>query len=256
MIVFGASFIGLMLLPVDFPYWAFAALIAANGIGSGMFAAPNSSSIMSSVPARHRGAASGMRSTFQNSGTALSIGVFFSLMIAGLASSLPQSLTSGLVRQGVPHSAAAHIGSLPPVSSLFASVLGVNPIQHLLSAAGVLATLPAAAQRVLTGREFFPQLIAQPFHNGLTVVFAVAAGLAALAAVASLLRGGRYVHPELGAGGPAVTTPAASGTSTSTGNHRTEEEHDGADHNGHDARPGRDRPAEGDHRRADGTSHR
>ncbi len=86
MVVFGGSFIGLMLLPVDFPYWAFALLTAANGIGGGMFAAPNSSSIMSSVPARHRGAASGMRSTFQNSGTALSIGAFFSLMIAGLAS--------------------------------------------------------------------------------------------------------------------------------------------------------------------------
>jgi hypothetical protein len=197
-----------------------------------------------------------MRSTFQNSGTALSIGVFFSLMIAGLASSLPQSLTSGLVRQGVPHSAAAHIGSLPPVSSLFASVLGVNPIQHLLSAAGVLATLPAAAQRVLTGREFFPQLIAQPFHNGLTVVFAVAAVLAALAAVASLLRGGRYVHPEAAAGSPAVTTPAAGGTATSTGNHRTEEEHDGADHDGHHARPGRDRLAEGDHRHTGGAGPR
>jgi hypothetical protein len=250
MVVFGGSFIGLMLLPVNFSYWAFALLIALNGIGSGMFAAPNSSSIMGSVPARHRGAASGMRSTFQNSGTALSIGVFFSLMIAGLASSLPQSLTSGLVRHGVPHGVAAHIGALPPVSSLFASVLGVNPIQHLLSAAGVLATLPAAAQRILTGREFFPQLIAEPFHNGLTVVFAVAAGLAALAAVASLLRGGRYVHPELAAGGPAAGPPASSTTSTT--NPHTEEEHDGPDHPGPQARPGRDRPAERDHRDARG----
>jgi MFS family permease len=74
MLVFGASFIGLMLLPVDFPYLPFALLIAANGIGAGMFAAPNASSIMSSVPARQRGAASGMPATFQNSGTALSIG--------------------------------------------------------------------------------------------------------------------------------------------------------------------------------------
>ncbi len=84
-LVFAASFVGLLLLPVDFPYPAFALLIVLNGIGVGMFAAPNSSAIMGSVPARHRGAASGMRSTFQNSGTALSIGVFFSLMIAGLA---------------------------------------------------------------------------------------------------------------------------------------------------------------------------
>jgi hypothetical protein len=265
MIVFGGSFIGLMLLPVNFPYWAFAALIAANGIGSGMFAAPNSSSIMSSVPARHRGAASGMRSTFQNSGTALSIGVFFSLMIAGLASSLPQSLTSGLVRQGVPHSVAAHAAALPPVSSLFAAVLGVNPIQHLLAAAGVLATLPAAARRVLTGREFFPQLISEPFHNGLTVVFAVAAALAALAAVASLLRGGRYVHPELGTGAPHPGTPAPAGPTTaapttdgtaSAANHNKEEEHDGPDHPGPEARPGRDRPAERDHRPTGDAPHR
>ena len=195
MVVFGASFIGLMLLPVDFPYWAFALLTAANGIGGGMFAAPNSSSIMSSVPARHRGAASGMRSTFQNSGTALSIGVFFSLMIAGLASSLPRTLTGGLQRLGVPHGIAHHIGTLPPVSSLFAAVLGVNPVQHLLAARGALSTLPAACQRALTGRQFFPELISGPFHHGLVVVFIVAAALSVLAAVASLLRGGRYVHP-------------------------------------------------------------
>jgi type IV secretory pathway VirB2 component (pilin) len=168
-----------------------------------MFVSPNSSSIMSSVPARHRGAASGMRSTFQNSGTALSIGVFFSLMIIGLAHSLPATLTSGLQRQGVPHAVAHHIGTLPPVSSLFAAVLGVNPVQHLLSAAHALSSLPPASQRVLTGREFFPALISGPFQHGLAVVFAVAAGLSAVAAVASLLRGGRYVHPETAAEAPA-----------------------------------------------------
>ena len=108
MLVFGASFIGLMLLPVDFSYPAFAALIVVNGIGVGMFAAPNSSSIMGSVPAAQRGAASGMRSTFQNSGTALSIGVFFALMISGLAGTLPTSLTRGLQHQGVPSARAPH----------------------------------------------------------------------------------------------------------------------------------------------------
>ena len=191
MAVFGASFIGLMLLPVDFPYPAFAILIAVNGIGTGMFAAPNTSSIMSSVPAGQRGAASGMRATFQNSGTALSIGVFFSLLIAGLAASLPKTLTSGLRQHGVPAAIAHHIGTLPPVSSLFAAVLGVNPLQHLLAASDELARLPAASQRALTGREFFPDLISGPFHQGLVVVFAVAAALAVLAGLASLLRGGR-----------------------------------------------------------------
>jgi MFS family permease len=195
MVVFGGSFIGLILLPVSFPYWAFALLIAINGIGSGMFGAPNSSSIMGSVPARDRGAASGMRSTFQNSGTALSIGVFFSLMIAGLAASLPSTLTSGLTRHGVPAAVARQIGSLPPVSSLFATVLGVNPIQHLLASAHALSGLPVASQRILTGREYFPQLISAPFHHGLVVVFVVAAALAAVAAFASLLRGGRPIPP-------------------------------------------------------------
>ena len=160
-----------------------------------MFAAPNSSSIMSSVPASQRGVASGMRSTFQNSGTALSIGVFFSLMIAGLASSLPAALTSGLQRHGVPHGIAHHVGALPPVSSLFAAVLGVNPLQHLLAASRALASLPAAAQQTITGRKFFPDLIAGSFHHGLVVVFAVATALAGLAALASLLRGRRYIHP-------------------------------------------------------------
>jgi hypothetical protein len=136
--------------------------------------------------------------------------VFFSLMIAGLASTLPQTLTSGLRQQGVPHQVAAHIGSLPPVSSLFAAVLGVNPVQHLLAAANVLATLPGPAQQILTGREFFPQLISAPFHHGLTIVFAVAAALAGLAGAASLLRGGRYRPSEpAGPSRPADRAPQA-----------------------------------------------
>jgi nicotinamidase-related amidase/MFS family permease len=196
MAVFGTSFIGLIVMPVIFPYWIFALLSFANGVGGGMFAAPNSASIMSSVPARYRGAASGMRATYQNSGTALSIGVFFSLMIAGLAASLPHTLSRGLEQHGVPYSVARQIASLPPVSSLFAAVLGVNPVQHLLSAAGVLSALPPSSRQILTGREFFPQLISGPFHQGLVIALSVSACLAAIAGVASLLRGGRYVHTD------------------------------------------------------------
>jgi MFS family permease len=238
MAVFAGSFVGLLLLPINFPYWAFALLIAANGIGGGMFAAPNSSSIMSSVPARQRGAASGMRSTFQNSGTALSIGVFFSLMIAGLASSLPRTLTNGLQQQGVPHGIAHQVATLPPVSSLFASILGVNPLQHLLAPSGVLSTLPAANQKTITGREFFPDLISGPFHQGLVIVFAVAGALAVFAGIASLLRGGRYVDE------PAVLDP-----SVLTG----EETNDTDDSGPHDRTRG-DRPAEGDRRVPRGAS--
>ncbi|WP_326841252.1 MFS transporter [Streptomyces sp. NBC_01558] len=188
-LLFGATFLGLMLLPIDFSYGIFALLIALNGIASGMFASPNSSSIMGSVPAPLRGVASGMRATFQNSGTAVSIGVFFSLMIAGLAGSLPHTLTAGLQQQGVSAHVAGQVGSLPPVASLFAAQLGVNPIQHLLQPTGALAHLTAAQQQALTGREFFPSLIAGPFHSGLVIVFAFGATLAFLAAIASLLRG-------------------------------------------------------------------
>jgi MFS family permease len=195
MAVFASSLILLMLLPVNFPYWAFALIIALNGIGSGMFAAPNSSSIMGSVPARDRGAASGMRSTFLNSGTAVSIGVLFTLMIAGLSRSLPTTLTGGLTNLGVPGGVAHQIGSLPPVSSLFASMLGVNPIQHLLAPSGVLARLPPASQSMLTGESFFPSLLSGPFHDGLIVVFSVSAAMSVLAGLASLLRGKRGPQP-------------------------------------------------------------
>jgi MFS family permease len=191
MLIFAASFIGMMFLPVDFPYLGFALLIAANGIGVGMFSSPNAASVMSSVPADQRGAVSGMRSTFQNTGTALSIGIFFSLMILGLSHSLPGALASGLQEHGVEPAAAHHVASLPPVSSLFAAVLGINPVGHLLAGNGVLASLPASSQAVLTGRAFFPHLISGPFRDGLFVVFATAAGLALVAAVASLLRGDR-----------------------------------------------------------------
>lgn len=188
MLIFCASFIGLMLLPVNFDYWAFGALIFANGIGVGMFSSPNSSSIMGSVPAAQRGAASGMRATFQNTGTALSIGIFFSLMVGGLSGSLPEALSSGLTQNGVAPAAANQIANLPPVSSLFAAFLGVNPIGHLLSLEDALAPLSHTSRAVLTGKHFFPELIAAPFHDGLVIVFGAAAALAAIAAAVSWQR--------------------------------------------------------------------
>jgi MFS family permease len=204
MLLFAMSFVGLLVLPVNFPYVAFALLIALNGVGIGMYSSPNSSSIMSSVPAEYRGVASGMRSTFQNSGTSLSIGVFFSLMIAGLASALPRTLTSGLAQHGVTHHIAAQIGSLPPVSSLFAAMLGVNPVHYLLSQYRALSSLTPANRNLLTGREFFPDLISGPFHDGLVLVFAVSAALGVIAAIVSLTRGSSKPPAET----EAVATPA------------------------------------------------
>ena len=200
-------FVGLMLLPVDFPYPLFALLIFGNGVGSGLFASPNTSAIMSAVPARHRGSASGMRSTFQNSGMALSIGIFFSLMIAGLASGLPKALTSGLTAQGVPASVASQVSHLPPVSTMFAALLGYNPVRNLLAPTGVLSRLPAHNIAVLTGKQFFPHLIAEAFHHGLVIVFTAAAIMSFAGAMVSLLRGKQFYYDDDGR--PAVTvTPA------------------------------------------------
>jgi MFS family permease len=190
------AFVGLLLLPVDFSYPAFAALLVLSGIGQGMFSAPNTSAIMSSVPVDQRGVASGMRATFQNSGTALSIGVFFSLMIAGLASSLPRTLTAGLTAKGVPGPVAANLAHLPPVSTLFAAFLGNNPIGHLLAANGALHDISPPNLATLTGNRFFPELISGPFHHGLAIVFGTAAAMALVAAIASALRGARYFHSK------------------------------------------------------------
>jgi len=201
LLVATAGFIGLMLLPVNFPYWVFALLIFTNGIGSGLFASPNTSAIMSSVPARHRGSASGMRSTFQNSGMSLSIGIFFSLMIAGLAATLPRTLSAGLHAQGVPLSVATQVSHLPPVSTVFAALLGYNPVQHLLQPSGVLATLPHHNVAVLTGRQFFPHLISAPFHHGLVIVFSAAAAMSLIGALVSLLRGRQFYYDEASAAG-------------------------------------------------------
>jgi MFS family permease len=205
------AFTGLMLLPVNFPYWVFALIILCNGLGSGLFASPNTSAIMSSVPAWHRGAASGMRSTFQNSGMSLSIGIFFSLMIAGLANTLPRTLSSGLRAQGVPASVAAHVAHLPPVSTLFSALLGYNPVHNLLAPSGVLARLPAHNAAVLTGNKFFPNLISGPFHHGLIIVFSAAIAMSLGGALISLLRGRQFYYDDSAAAAkrPADVLPAA-----------------------------------------------
>jgi MFS family permease len=196
LLVAACAFTGLMLLPINFPYPAFAAIIFCNGLGSGLFASPNTSSIMSSVPARHRGAASGMRSVFMNSGMSLSIGFFFSLMIAGLAATLSKTLSTGLRAQGVPAAAAAHVASLPPVSTLFSALLGFNPIKSMLAPTGALARLPAHNAAILTGRQFFPNLISGPFHHGLIIVFTAAIAMSVLGALISLLRGKQFYYDE------------------------------------------------------------
>jgi MFS family permease len=191
MLLMAASFIALVVIPVDFDYWVFALLIFLNGLGGGIFTAPNTAAIMSSVPAAERGAASGVRATFFNAGSSLSIGIFFSLMIVGLANTLPNAMSAGLQEQGVSATVAHEVSHLPPVGSLFAAFLGYNPIAELLAPSGALHQ-PGVNADVLTGQTFFPHLITEPFHTGLVVVFVSAALMMVIGAVASLFNPGRY----------------------------------------------------------------
>jgi MFS family permease len=189
------SFLALDLLPTDFSYPVFAAVLFFNGVSMGLFASPNRAAVMNSLPPGDRGAGGGMNQTFQNSAQVLSVGIFFSLMIVGLASTLPAAMFSGLHAHGVGAAAAHHIATTPPVVILFAAFLGYNPIQHL-AGAHVLASLPAHAQALLTGRGFFPALISEPFRSGLHTAFAFAIVACLIAAGASLLRGGKYHHQD------------------------------------------------------------
>ncbi len=189
------SFAMLIALPTDFTYWVFAAILFFNGVSMGMFAAPNRAAVMNSLPPGDRGAGGGMNQTFQNSAQVLSVGIFFTLLIVGLASSLPATLSSGLQAHGVSAAAAHHAAQAPPISVLFAAFLGYNPIQHLVGSEA-LAALPAHAHAVLTGSGFFPHLISRPFRDGLDIAFTFAIVACLVAAAASMLRGGRYHHAE------------------------------------------------------------
>jgi len=194
------TFVGLMLIPADFNYVLFAGLLALNGIGSGLLAAPNAAAIMNSVPASERGAASGVRATGMNAGMVLSMGGFFTLMAIGLASKLPASMYSGLTALGVHSDAANTISQTPPVGTLFAAFLGDNPIAQLMGAVDPAQLRPGGGADVatLTGHTFFPHLISDAFHHGLVVAFSASLVLLLIAIVASAMRGKHFIHADQG----------------------------------------------------------
>jgi hypothetical protein len=207
MIMQASAFVLLQILPTNFSYLAFASILLLSGLGSGVFASPNRAGVMNSLPPEHRGAGSGMNTTFQNSAQVLSIGVFFTLMIVGLSATLPQALSRGLLAEGVSPAVVAHVTHLPPVSVLFAAFLGYNPLQHLLGNS-VLASLPHAAAAKLTGESYFPSLISAAFRSGLHEAFTFALICCCVAAIASWSRGTRYVHGLTDVAAPAEAAPA------------------------------------------------
>jgi MFS family permease len=195
MLVFASSFLGLLLVPTNFSYWVFATMVFLNGIGGGMFSAPNQAAIMNSVPAEERGGAAGIQAAFMNTGLVLSIGVFFSLMIVGLTNTLPKAMFKGLSAHGVAATQAHAIANLPAVGSLFSAFLGQNPLKNLLGSQAT-SHVSHAQWSVLTGKQFFPDLLEGAFHHGLEIVFGAAIVMAIIGALASALRGERYVRED------------------------------------------------------------
>jgi MFS family permease len=194
MIVSAIGLLLLVALPVDFTYWMFGLVIFIIGFAMGLFAAPNQTGIMNSLPPDQRGAGAGMTATFMGSASVLSIGIFFSLIIAGLSSSLPSALLHGLASNGVPHDYALKVSHLPAVGTLFSAFLGYNPMKTTLGPE--LAHLPHSTAVYLTGHRFFPTLVSHPFATGIHAAFYFAAGCCLVAAVASWLRGGKYYYTE------------------------------------------------------------
>jgi MFS family permease len=198
MLITAASFVALSFLPPNFDYPTFALIIFIMGVGGGLFAAPNIVSIMNAVPREDRGAASGMRATIQNTGQTLSLAIFFTVIISGLSSSLPNALSGAMVSAGVPRLAGA-FSSISPTSALFSAFLGYNPMQSILtipSLAPVVSQIPQATLTFLEGQTFFPNAIAPAFVSSLDLSFYIGAVLSVAGAIASLLRGSIYIHEE------------------------------------------------------------
>ncbi|MDG7006846.1 MAG: MFS transporter [Nitrososphaerota archaeon] len=211
MLITAGTFLSLSLLPYDFAYLSFAAVILVMGMAGGLFAAPNIASIMNSVPPEHRGAASGMRATLQNAGQTISLAAFFTIIITGLTSGLPGALSGAMTSAGVPQLAGA-FSSIPASSALFSAFLGYNPMQSILAdprLASVVSQIPATTRAYLTGQTFFPKAIAPAFVSALDLSFYIGAALSIAAALASLLRGRVYIHEE------AYAAETSSGTDAS-----------------------------------------
>jgi EmrB/QacA subfamily drug resistance transporter len=197
MIITGIAFLAFTMLPSNFEYLPFAIVLLVMGLGNGIFMSPNMASVMNSVPAEHRGAASGMRSTLQNCGQTISQAIFFAIIIISLNATLPVALATSVANTGASQQIAAVFSHTPASGALFAAFLGYNPIGTMLSGMrSITVGLPQNTLNILTSQTFFPNAISSPFMTALTTAFIFAAVLCFIAAAFSALRGGKYVYKE------------------------------------------------------------
>jgi MFS family permease len=183
-------FLILSTLPYNFTYPEFAASIFLMGIGFGMFSSPNVSSIMGTVPPERRSTATGMVLTLQNTGTTVGLTILFTEVIGALTGSLPNALASAMTNAGAPH-VASSLSQIPPTLALFAAFLGYNPMATMISELpqAVSGQISPQAFSTITSTTWFPRTIAPPFMTAVHLAFYFNAGLAVVAALASLMRG-------------------------------------------------------------------
>jgi len=189
----GVSFELLTLLSLNFNYTLFAADLFLMGTGSGLFQSPNLVSIMSSVPQEDRSAASGLRASMQNIGLLMSFAVFLTLILVGSATALSTSISSALIKVGVPSDVVSELTRIPPAYALFAAFMGYDPMKFLMSQAGV--DLPGSVYAAVTKPTFFPSAIAPAMATGFIYAYHIAAIMAFTAAVFSYLRGREHIAP-------------------------------------------------------------
>ncbi len=191
LLISALSLLGLTFLPYNFSYVKMGILITIFGAGYGLFNSPNISAVMNSVPASDRGSASGMLNNMRNTGYVASMGVFFSILIAGLATSLPLHITSALNSAGAT-SLVPYLSSMPPTEAIFGAFLGINPVGAIMAAIPRLpAAIPASTVKLLEGNSWFPGVLAPSFMNALDTVFYVISAITIFGSIVSFFRNER-----------------------------------------------------------------
>jgi MFS family permease len=173
--IFTVASLGLAAMPSSGSTGAAALIVLriVEGIGGALLMANSTAILTDAFSTEQRGMALGFN-----------IVAAVSASFIGLTSRLPVAMAHGLVLQGVPTATAAKVAALPAVATLFAALLGLNPIKQLLGT-HVLHQIGPTHAATVTGTSFFPSLISGPFHHGLVIAFGASALLCAAAAAFS-----------------------------------------------------------------------
>lgn len=155
MIIIAISLYLLTLLPYNFDLVKFESILFLNGVGNGLFASPNTTSIMNALHPRDRGGAgNGMRQTFSNVGSTISMAMFFTIAISIFSQYVPIRIHEIALSYELPSDIANTLASIPASSLLFATFLGMDPVSVLPSS--LTNGLPTSIMKLLDSNTFLP----------------------------------------------------------------------------------------------------